>query len=187
MFALSTVWNADRWLHGDEIAAEIHRLGFQKIELNFSLTREMVEGVARYARDHRLLITSLHNYCPTPPGLSRQEALPDCFSLSSLDEDERKKAVQYTRATIQTAREVGARCVVLHCGRVEIKDRTRELIGLFNKGLKDSEGYADTVEAFTADREKNKAGYFDRILRSLDELSDTAQENGVWLGIENRF
>lgn len=187
MISLSTAWNADRSSDGAKIAAEIDALGFSHIELNFSLTRDMVDGIVRYADTHNLHITSLHNYCPTPPEFKREKALPDCFSLSSLKEDERKKAVVYTKRSIQTARQVNARAVVLHCGRVEIPDRTRELIGLAVQGRKNSAAATDMRDAFIAERKNQSHDYFTQLLKSLEECADYAQEENIALGIENRF
>lgn len=187
MFALSTAWNADRVPDGEKIAREIFELGFKKIELNFSLDRTMVEEIERFCRQQQIEITSLHNFCPTPEGIKRQDALPDCFSLSSIDEAERKKAVEYTKITIETAKKLSAKAVVLHCGRVEIKDQTRQLIGLASGGQRNSKAYQEILNDFILERNKNSTEYFNQILKSLKTLADYAQRSEIVLGIENRF
>ena len=187
MIALSTAWNADRWEDGQKIVEEIDRLGVKKIELNFSLTQTMVEEIFKYCKQEDIEIASLHNYCPIPEELKRQDALPDSFSLSSVDESERKKALDYTKITISTAKRLSAHAVVLHCGRVEIEDRTRRLIDLFNSGLKDSREYKEILAGFVRERELKKSDYFAQILKSLKELCGYAQEKNIVLGIENRF
>jgi sugar phosphate isomerase/epimerase len=187
MISLSTAWNADKWLDGEAIAEEIHSLGFQGIECNFSLTNDLLEGVIYYAHKHGLSFTSLHNYCPTPPGLKREEALPDCYSLSSLSEEERCQAVCHTKTTIRTASRLKAKAVVLHTGRVEMKDRTRELIKLATQGLKGTPEFNDILNSFAAERKRKSQDFFSSLLKSLDELVPFAQELNVALGIENRF
>jgi len=187
MFALSTAWNADRYQDGDSIAREIHSLGIKKLELNFSLTAKMVEEIFNFTKQNGIAITSLHNYCPIPEGMARQEALPDCYSLSSTDESERKKALEFTKMTISTAKRLKARAVVLHCGRVEITDHTRTLIGLHNQGREKSEEYKQAFDTFTKERKAKSHDYLGQVLKSLEVLSDFALKMNIYLGIENRF
>ena len=187
MFALSTAWNADRLEDGRKIAEEIYSLGFRSIELNFSLTAAMVEEIAQFASANNLSIQSLHNYCPIPEDMKRSDALPDCFSLSSLDESERKKAVEHTKNTISTAKRLKARAVVLHAGRVEIPDKTRTLIELYNCGQFKSQTFEEIKEAFVKERLSKKKDNFAQILKSLEVLSAYALQSGIVLGIENRF
>lgn len=187
MIALSTAWNADKGEDGAGIAQEIFSLGVRNIELNFSLTRRMVEEIAAFAREHTLRIESLHNYCPIPDGTQRRLALPDFFSLAALDEEERKKAVACTKTTIATASRLKARAVVLHAGRVEMKDKTRELIDLCRQDKKESAAYKDLVAGLVAERKQKAEPHVAQILKSLEDLSGAAREQGVVLGIENRF
>lgn len=187
MFALSTAWNADKYQDGDRIAREIHSLGIKKLELNFSLTSKMVEEIFNFTRQNGVVITSLHNYCPIPEGMTREDALPDYFSLSSRDETERKKALEYTKITISTARQLKARAVVLHCGRVEIADHTRELIDLYNQGREKSEQYRQIFDSFINERKTMSRDYLGQALKSLEVLSDYARKMNIFLGIENRF
>lgn len=187
MYALSTAWNASRWQEGEGLIREIHALGFQAVELNFSLTAPMVESIGHYAKSNGIVITSLHNYCPIPEGFTRDEALPDCFSLASLTENERKRAVEATKKTIFTASSLGAQSVVLHCGRVEIKDRTRELIGLALEEKKESEQYKTLLSEFQRERQRLAPDHFAALLKSLEELSVSARHHNVTLGIETRF
>ncbi|OIO36355.1 MAG: hypothetical protein AUJ74_02620 [Candidatus Omnitrophica bacterium CG1_02_44_16] len=187
MFALSTAWNADRYQNGNSIAREIYSLGLKKLELNFSLTSKMVEEIFNFTRQNGVAITSLHNYCPIPEVMPREKALPDCFSLSSMDEAERKKALEYTKITISTAKKLKAKTVVLHCGRVEIADHTRKLIGLYNQGREKSEEYKQIFNAFIKERKTKSQGYLGQILKSLEVLSSFALKLDIFLGIENRF
>lgn len=187
MFALSTAWNASRHEDGGRIAEEIYGLGFRAMELNFSLDQKMVEEIGRFAKAKAVAITSLHNYCPTPETFKRDEALPDCYALSSLDENERRRAVEYTRRTILTAKKLNARAVILHSGRVEIEDKTRLLIDLANRGKNKTKEYLDISEAFRRERSLRSGDFLAQILKSLDALLITAEENGITLGIENRF
>jgi len=187
MLALSTSWNALKLDSGTRIASEIADLGFKAIELNFSLDSKMVQEIRQYCLENGITITSVHNYCPTPEEFPRQEAMPDCFSLSSLDEEERKKAVFFTSRTIKTAKKLGCRAVVLHSGRVEIDDHTRELIDLYNKGQSESNTFKSIFESFVTDRRKKASEYVDKVIKSYKELLPVAEDNAIMLGVENRF
>ncbi|MFH0877501.1 MAG: TIM barrel protein [Candidatus Omnitrophota bacterium] len=187
MFALSTAWNAKRCGCGTAIVGEIAALGFENLELNFSLDADQVKDVAAAARDQHLRITSLHNFCPYPEEFSRQAALPDAFSLSSLDESERKKAVEYTKRTIATASGLNAQAVVLHCGRVEMQDQTRALIALVANGQRDTPTYKMLFEQTKEERAAKAPDFLHQIIKSLEELSSYAQDRRVLLGLENRF
>jgi len=125
--------------------------------------------------------------CPIPDGLQRQDALPDCYSVSSPDEEERSEAVRYTKRTIDTAARLGACAVVLHCGRVEMHDATRDLIGLLLKGKAGTEEFRLMREEAERERKERSGVFLDCCLRSLDEIVRHAQARGILLGVETRF
>lgn len=186
-FALSTSWNSFRHSKGEEIIREIKKLGFLEVELSFDLTKGIVGDIYSFVKKKQIKVNSVHNYCPIPPGLRRFEALPDCYSLASLDEKERHKAVKYTKLTIKTAFKLGAKAVVLHCGRVEIKDCTRELISLYDRGKIDSEEAFALKARMNKERQEKSPAHFSCAIRSLEELSEYAHSFDIKLAIENRF
>jgi len=185
--ALSTAWNALRWKSGKEIIGQIGQLGFKAIELNFNLTSSIIEEIKEAAGKLRIKIVSLHNFCPIPPQISRRHALPDVYSLSSLDREERKKAIYYTQRSIDTASYLKAKAVVLHCGRVNLPDYTRKLITYCALGLKKSLKYKRLIREMVKQRQRAARPYFENILRSLEVLDRYAEDKGIFLGIENRF
>jgi len=186
--ALSTSWNASGCNSGKELLRKIKELGFEEVELSFNLNLAQLEDIKENRKEGSFLkISSLHNYCPIPPGLVPEEALPDCYSLSSLDEKERQLALKYTKITIDNAGLLGAKAVVLHCGRVEVAERTRQLINLYESGAGNSEEFKALREDIVQEREKESQPFFERILKSLEELKRYAANRGVSLGIENRF
>lgn len=185
--AISTSWNAYRFDDGEKLLFEISQLGFKAIELSFNLTSELVDQIAYSAGKLDINIISLHNYCPIPDGVSREFALPDCYSLASLDEAERSKAVKFTKRSIDTANFLGAKAVVLHCGKVEIPDYTRQLINLYNQGLKDSLEFVELKTMMIRQRQLESAKYLAQVLKSIDVLNAYAKLKGVFLGVETRF
>ena len=185
--ALSTSWNAYR--HGDakSLVDEIKSLGFKNLELNFSLSSEMVEGIALLQKSGEIKVSSLHNYCPLPEGQNSFDASPDYYSLASLDESERQKAVENTKNTIDTANKLQAKAVVLHSGRVEIPETTKSLIRLFDARKKDSKKYNQIKDKLLEDRQKGLKPHLDAVLKSIDALIGYADESDVLLGVETRF
>lgn len=185
--AISTSWNAYRFDDGEKLLFEISQLGFKAVELSFNLSNEMVEAISDSARRLDIDIVSLHNYCPIPDKLSRKQALPDCYSLASLDKEERFLAVKYAKRTIDTAARLGARVVVLHCGRVEIPDYTRQLINEYNQGKNNSAEFLELKEKMLHERSAVSSKFLTQALFSIEELNAHAKLKGVLLGIETRF
>ena len=185
--AISTSWNAYRFDDGEKLLFEISQLGFKSIELSFNLSSEMVDEIAHSARRLNINIGSLHNYCPIPDGLSRKQALPDCYSLASLDEEERFLAIKYTKRSIDTASRLGARAVVVHCGRVEAPDYTRQLINLYDQGKNNCREFLEIKEKMFGERAAVADKFLKQALISIEELNAYAKLKGVLLGIETRF
>jgi sugar phosphate isomerase/epimerase len=185
--AISTSWNAYRFNDGPGLLFDINQLGFEAVELSFNLSPEMVEGIAHLAPQLKVSIGSLHNYCPIPEGFNRQQALPDCYSLASLDNRERARAVEYTKRSIDTANRLGAKVVVLHCGRVEMPDYTRPLIDLYNQGASDQAVFIELKEKMVRERNLQCPAHLKQVFSSLDEVNNYARIKGVLLGVETRF
>jgi len=185
--ALSTSWNAYRHTDSRSMLFEIRQLGFREVEFSFNLTKSMLDGIRGIASDLGLKITSLHNYSPIPEGLSREEALPDCYSIASLNPEERKSAIKFTKRTIDTASFLGASLVVLHCGRVEIEDKTRDLISLSSHTQKDTGRFLALRSSFIKERSLIAKAFLEAALFSIEELSLYARIKNIRLGIENRF
>lgn len=185
--ALSTSWNAFRHGGGRDLVFEIQKLGFEEVELSFNLTSSMVEDIALHALKGAIRITSVHNYCPIPTGLTPSQALPDCYAMSSCNEKERVQAVQFTKRSIDTAYRLGARTVVLHCGRVEIPDKSRALIKLLETGKKDSAEFVSMKNELIAERKANAQPFLENTLKSLAELNTYAREKNILLGVETRY
>ncbi len=185
--ALSTSWNAFRHSDGKKIVSEIKALGFQEIELSFNLPIQVLDDIACLADKKEIKVISLHNFCPIPEGVKREFALPDYYSLASPDEEQRLKAVKQTKYTIAAAAKLRAEAVVLHTGRVEISDQTKDLIELFNRGLKDSPQFRELRSAMVRQRSSESSVFFENALRSLEELNREAEASGVLLGVETRF
>lgn len=184
---LSTAWNALRCNNADKLLSEIKTLGFEEIELSFNLTPSLVEDIQTHAFQNEIKVISLHNFCPVPPGLKRDAALPDYYSMASLDEDQRRISIKQTKKTIDTAKRLSAKAVVLHCGRVEIPDNTKKLMTLHRNGLFDSFDFQILKGNLIKKREDYARLFLENTLRSLEEINRYAKKMEVLLGIENRI
>lgn len=162
---------------------QIKEMGFDKIELNFTLTSKDICDIISIKDKEGIEITSLHNFCPIPEGVNPKKASPDYYSLSSLDESERKKAIDATKITIETARRLNAPAVILHLGKIEIRDRTRELAAI----LDDKANYKRVKKSMVEERAQRASFYFVKALKSVEELLGFAKKEGIKLGIENRY
>lgn len=184
---LSTSWNAHLHTDGRKLVSEIKELGFSEIELSFNLTQSILEDIAGLVESGFITVQSIHNFCPIPEGVNRKDALPDYYSMASLDQQERLNAVNQTKKTIDTARLLGAKAVVLHTGRIEIPDRTRDLIELYNNGLKGSKEFNALKSDMMSQRKENAKPFLENTLKSLDELNSYAKHKGILLGVETRY
>ncbi|MDP8261876.1 MAG: sugar phosphate isomerase/epimerase family protein [Candidatus Ancaeobacter aquaticus] len=188
MYALSTVWNAWRAKNGKEIIDQAQSMGFSHIELGSSLSKMLYNELKEMYEAGKTSIVSLHNYCPLPTVPEKINATPDMFLLSSPDEDERKRAVSFTKKTIDAAKDVGARVVVIHLGRVGIHfDGSRRLIHLLETDRASTKQFSLVRSIFLAKREKHKKPYLDAAIRSLEELNQYATKQEIRIGVENRY
>ena len=186
MLALSTSWNASKHTNGQHIIQEIKDIGFNCVELSFNLTAQIIEDIRSIVEEREIEVASLHNFCPIPPGLERYEALPDYYSVSSINENERTQAVKLTKRSIDTASSLHEKVLVIHTGRVQIENITKVLIQLFNEGKFNSQEYQETKQRAINLRSANQERHFLQALKSLEELSAYAAKKNIILGIENR-
>ena len=185
--ALSTSWNAFRHDEAKSILSEIKAAGFDDIELSFNLTPKIISGIETSISKKEFRVVSIHNFCPIPDGINRKEALPDYYSIASLDEKIRQNAIKYSRITIDTANRLEAKAVVMHTGRVEIPEGTRDLINLYENGLKETKEFQELRRKIIKERKDAAGPFVDQAIKSLQELGGYAKEKNIILGIENRF
>lgn len=184
---ISTAWNAFRHTDGERLVFEIKGLGFEEIELSFNLTSRVVESIRRLVESQKIKVKSIHNFCPIPAGIKPEDALPDYYSMASANEEERLKSIEQTKQTIDTANRLQAKVVVLHSGRVEIPERTKELKDLLARGLNSAKEYQDLKSNIIKERQEKHSPFLQNTLKSLEELNRYAKAQSIFLGIETRF
>lgn len=184
MFGISTSWNYRRHTGARSMMEEIKKLGIDSVELNFKLSKTIVDEVIGLADKNFIKVLSLHNFCPVPDSVEISKASPDYYSLASLDPSERQKAITETKRTMDTACRLKAKAIVVHAGRLDIKDRTRELARAIEGGL----DVTDLIDSMQEERDTAlRKGYLDCLLESIKELLTHSKKVDVKIGLENRF
>jgi sugar phosphate isomerase/epimerase len=163
---------------------EIRSLGFEWAELSHGIRISLLPGILEAVEAGEMKISSLHNFCPLPMGVNR--AAPNLYLFSSPDPRERENAWRHSLKTIETAARLRAAVVVLHLGRIDMKDYTDRLLEMLAKGRKESPKYTALCEEALEKREKKKREFVERSGEMLDRLSTAAAERGLKLGVENR-
>jgi sugar phosphate isomerase/epimerase len=181
--AFSTCWNSTRHSRGDKILDEIFRLGFDRVELSHGTRLSLREGIEQFLADHPMTVTSLHNYCPLPA--ETQYATPDCYQCTSDNATERDRALRYTLQTIDYARKVGAKRVVMHLGSVPSSDDTTRLVRLIQAGHYLDRTYVK--HKLNAIQRRESAPVYERVIQWLQPVLSHASAAGVMLAVENRI
>ncbi len=183
MFSLSTSWNSSRHNNGYGLVKEIKDIGFDTIELGFSLTKSIVDDIIVMKDNSEIAVSSLHNICPLPPDIDREKASPDYYSLASLKVEERVRAITIARNTIDHAKRLGARAVVFHAGRVEMQDKTRQLAAISGDIVKASSLKSEMIK----ERAAKSGEHLACLIESLEELVPYSIRSGIPLALETRY
>jgi len=185
MLAFSTNWNVSRRRDGGELIQEILDLGFDTIELGHGLSISQLHGIRQYRDRANFQVISVHNFCPNPVEVIMDN--PDCYEFSSHRVNERERAQRLTMQSLETAREFGARFVVLHLGRIlPLRGMTDKLLVALQEQGVASRDYARLKLETVKKREGAIRVYLDRVMSVLEPLVEEASRLGIVLGIENR-
>ena len=163
---------------------EIRELGFEYAELSHGIRISLLPGILESVDAGDLKISTLHNFCPLPIGVN--QANPNLFRFSSLDTRERENAWRYSLKTLETARRLNAKLVVLHLGCIDMKDYTDKLIGMVAAGQQQTPKYEKLCAEVIDRRELKKEKHLQLANDMLARLAAEAEARGVKLGIENR-
>ena len=184
MYSFSTCWNSARHTDGRAMLREIRDLGFEYAELSHGIRISLMPGILDAVKAGELKISTLHNFCPLPVGVTGPS--PNLYEFSSDRERDRQLALKHTLTTLDFAVRVGAPLVVLHFGSMNLKDYTGKLKELLERGKKGTPEFQKVVAEAAAAREAKKKGFYDRSRDMLSELIGQAKFRGLKLGIEIR-
>ncbi len=183
--SISTMWNYRKAASGKELVYQLRALGFTKIELNYQVKKEWLNDIETCMRNGEIGITSVHNVCPK---VDDERFGTDSVLLGYEDEGLRRKAVEYSKRSIDWAMLLGAKAVVFHPTEVPLSPDA------FDKPLKSmiKAHRTDTEEFKVLQKEmlaaRKTAPYLQNMLKSIEELSDYVVKNNfkIRLGMENR-
>ena len=176
------MWAAGRFDRAAEFVSAARRIGFQRIELNPQVSKDMLQEIMTLHDSGAVSISSVHAPCPTWPGPG---PIPE---LSALDESVRVAAVGIIKAAIDLARRLDAHRVVVHSGRVDVDVRNEETLRrLCEQGEKDSADYRRAMLDLMRERAEKSPPHLEATMRSLQEVQEYARGSGVRLGLETRY
>jgi sugar phosphate isomerase/epimerase len=184
MYSFSTCWNSHRHTDGRAMLREIRDLGFDHAELSHGIRVSLMPGILEAVAAGEMKISSLHNFCPLPMGVTH--AAPNLYQFSAAQPLERELAVKHTLKTFEFASRVNASVVVLHLGGIELKDYTGKLCAMLERGEKNSPKYEKLRAEAAARREAGKEKFFEHTKETLRKLLPEAEKRGLKLGCENR-
>jgi sugar phosphate isomerase/epimerase len=164
--------------------AEIRELGFEYAELSHGIRISLVPGILEAVQSGEMRISSVHNFCPLPMGVSK--AAPNLYQCSARYPRELDSCWKYTMKTLEMAERVRAAAVVLHLGSVEMRDYTAKLLSMVKRGEQHGEKYQRLCLEAEEKRESKKEGFLGRSMQFLERLIPEAEKRGLKLGIENR-
>ena len=163
---------------------EIRDLGFEYAELSHGTRVALLPGILEAVEAKEIKISTLHNFCPLPMGVNH--SAPNLYQFTADRERERELAERYTIKTLEFAERVRAPLVVLHSGRIDMKQYTDKLIDMVDGGGRSGTRYQKLAAEALKKAEAKKERYFDRTKAMLKKLAGEAEKRGLKLGVENR-
>ncbi len=187
--SLSTSWCSGRHRDGYEMVKEMVDLGFEYIELSHGIRVSLVPGILQAVHEKIVKISSVHNFCPLPNGI--QHPAPNLFKPSALGSQESHLWLRHTRRTFEFAERMKAPLVVTHLGSIDFPfwspvgklERMRERV---TGDIHADARYQELLEKTRAKLKKRMPKFWAQVLRNLERVLSTAEENRVKIGVENR-
>lgn len=180
--SLSTMWAMKNFDTLGDFMEAGRRIGFGRVELNHQIDSAMLAGID--LNKHKF--STVHEPCPAD--ISEAELKKRNWLISATDESCRQEGVMSIRRSIDLARQLDARTIVVHAGNVHpnraLEDRLR---ALYKNGQGDSAEYQNLHQELIATRQKFAPVGLDTVKRSLSELLDYAGQFDIQLGLENRY
>jgi sugar phosphate isomerase/epimerase len=188
LLSFSTMWNYMKSSDGAELLRQIIDLGFRKVELNYRISREMLDAMEPLLERGVIAVGSIHNVFPrvADPAFDTDSQL-----LGYADPDLRAEAVKLTKQSVDYAQRLGAAAVVIHPGEVPVSEARfydRMLKRLYRQGKQDSPEYETLFREMAEYRAKRSPCHLELIRQSLEALCEYIGKKNytVKLGIENR-
>ena len=169
---------------------EIADLGFTHAELSHGIRIVLLPGVIRAVEEGIIKISSTHNFCPLPTGIS--QAAPNLFEPSVRDHREHEQWLRHTKRSLDFAAQVKSRVLVLHLGSVKFfwLNPARKLKTFIRNNptvsVPDDKAYQVVLKKSCEKLRSRMGPYWQQVQASIEEIRTYANERGIQLGFENR-
>lgn len=190
IISLSSCWLSSRHTDGYEMLKEIADLGFSHAELSHGIRVTLVPGILKAVEEGFIKISSTHNFCPLPPGVS--SPAPNLYQPSSPADSERSLWRRHTIASLEFAQRVGSKVLVTHLGSVFffLMDPARRVEAMEDslefKDMRENAEFQEEISSLLGKLRKAAPKHYARIQDCLADVTAKAQEMGVKFGCENR-
>jgi sugar phosphate isomerase/epimerase len=183
--SLSTMWAQQPRFVADmhEFVRETLAAGYDAIEISHSTPLEPFERLLSY---HEVPISSIHAPAPL---VHHEERRNSSLNLAALDDDERLRAIAYTKGSIDHTQEAGGRFVVVHLGGIghQMFEDEFKLRRLYDSGTREGERVEELRAAIVARRLKEVAPWLEKAAESLRSVVHYAEQREIAIGVENRL
>ena len=163
---------------------EIADLGFEYAELSHGIRVSLMPGILEAVDSGEIKISTLHNFCPLPMGVTY--AAPNLYEFSSEKIRDQDLALRHTLKTIEFATRVDAKLIVLHFGSMDLKDYTGKLAAMLERGERKTPKYEKLLLEAVKAREARKEKAYARSRAFLKKIIPEAEKRNLKLGIECR-
>ncbi len=169
---------------------EMAGLGFEWVELSHGIRITLVPGILQAVEAGVIKVASCHNFCPLPTGVLH--AAPNLYMPTARDRRERDQWLRHSKRSVDFARQVGAKNLVLHLGAVEFfwfnpaHKLTRYLEAQHGADLAQDAAYQKLLAATLTKIKERKKVFWEHLRAGLGELLPYAAAKGIALGFENR-
>lgn len=169
---------------------EFAEMGFARMELSHGIRMSLVPGILKAVEEGMIEVSSLHNFCPLPPGI--HYPAPNLYQPSSSDRREQEQWLRYTRQTMEFANRLEARKIVLHLGSLSFfwrspAVRLRRYVRSLGKSFdQKDESYNVMREKIQRKLERKRQGSWERTLQALETILPEAEKEGICFCCENR-
>ena len=190
--ALSTCCCSHRFQDGYTMLVWMAGLGFKQVELSHGISINLVPGIMQAVEDGVMNISSVHNFCPLPFGIS--SPMPNIFKPTSASKREISIWKRYTEETIKFSRKMGSSKVVLHSGSAWFffQSPLFKFMNWIEKNeikeseLKDNQEFRKLRNRIMARVKRASKSRYLILNESFQSIEECAKDHQVQLGIENR-